>query len=85
MKFLIDMPLSPKLAMWLSDQGHDAIHVAEIGLHDASDSVIMAKAKAEFRTIITADLDYPNLLTASHATAPSLIPFVTAIGLIQLS
>jgi predicted nuclease of predicted toxin-antitoxin system len=74
-KFLIDMPLSPNMAKWLADQGYDAIHVAEIGLHDATDAVIMARAKVEFRTIITADLDYPDLLAASHATAPSLILF----------
>ena len=75
MKFLIDMPLSPNMAKWLFDQGYDAIHVAEIGLHDATDAVIMARAKAEFRTIITADLDYPDFLAASRATAPSLILF----------
>jgi predicted nuclease of predicted toxin-antitoxin system len=30
-KFLIDVPLSPVLAAWLRDQGHNSVHVAELG------------------------------------------------------
>jgi predicted nuclease of predicted toxin-antitoxin system len=60
--FLIDMPLSPALAAWLRDQGHDAVHAAEIALDRAPDSEIVERAKQETRTIITVDLDYPRLL-----------------------
>jgi len=74
-KFLIDMPLSPNVAAWLVDQGHDAMHVAQLGLHRASDSDIIALAKREARTIITADLDYPRLLAVARASEPSLILF----------
>lgn len=59
MKFLVDMPLSPKLASWLRRQGHDAVHAAEIGLHRAPDSEILSRAEHEARTVATADLDYP--------------------------
>jgi predicted nuclease of predicted toxin-antitoxin system len=69
------MPLSPGLAAWLRDQGHDAVHALELGLEHATDIDIMARAKREERTIITADLDYPRLLALAQATEPSLILF----------
>jgi predicted nuclease of predicted toxin-antitoxin system len=75
MRFLIDMPLSPALATWLADRGHDAAHAADLGLHRATDSEIMARAKQEARTVITADLDYPRLLAVAGASEPSLILF----------
>ena len=75
MKFLVDMPLSPELAAWLRDQGHDAVHAAELGLNRAPDVKILARAKQEGRTIITADLDYPRLLPLAQTTDPSLILF----------
>ena len=75
MKFLIDMPLSPGFAAWLREQGHDSIHASELGLHRASDSEIIARAKLEARTIVTADLDYPKLLAMARATEPSVILF----------
>ena len=75
MKFLIDMPLPPAIAAWLVDQGHDAVHAASLGLHAATDSEIMAHAKQELRTVITADLDYPRLLAIARASEPSLILF----------
>jgi predicted nuclease of predicted toxin-antitoxin system len=74
-KFLIDMPLSPQLAIWLRDKGHDAVHASEVGLHRISDVDMMARATSDGRTIITADLDYPHLLAIAHATEPSLILF----------
>lgn len=40
MKFLIDMPLSPALAVWLVRQGHDAVHALEVGLSRASRSKV---------------------------------------------
>lgn len=75
MKFLVDMPLSPELAAWLRIQGHDAVHAAELGLNRARDVDILARAKQEHRTIVTADLDYPRLLALAQATDPSLILF----------
>jgi len=75
MKFLVDMPLSPALAAWLRDLGHDAAHATELGLHRSSDTDLVALAKHESRTIITADLDYPRLLALAQADNPSLILF----------
>jgi predicted nuclease of predicted toxin-antitoxin system len=74
-KFLIDMPLSPGLAAWLRSEGHDAVHATDLDLHRAPDSAIFDRAKAEQRTIITADLDYPRLLALMQTRDPSLILF----------
>ena len=75
MKFLIDMPLSPALAAWLVDRGHDAVHASDLKLHRATDSEIMVRAKHEARTVVTADLDYPRLLALAGSSEPSLILF----------
>jgi predicted nuclease of predicted toxin-antitoxin system len=71
------MPLPPAIAAWLVDQGHDAVHATDLRLHRAPDSEIVARAKHEARTIITADLDYPRLLAVARASEPSLILFRT--------
>lgn len=72
---MIDMPLSPELAAWLRKLGHDAVHAGDVGLHKAADSEIMSRAYAEGRTIVTADLDYPQLLALTKASEPSIILF----------
>jgi predicted nuclease of predicted toxin-antitoxin system len=74
-RFLVDMPLSPGLARWLVDQGHDAVHAGDLGLGRASDVVILAQARGEMRTVVTADLDYSRLLALMAAAEPSLILF----------
>ena len=75
MKFLIDMPLSPKLAAWLVRRGHDAVHALEVGLDRASDTAILERARNEQRVVVTADLDYPRLLALAQAEGPGLILF----------
>lgn len=75
MKFPVDMPLSPRLATWLRQQGHDAVHAADFGLHRAPDIEIPARARYEARTDVTAHLDHPQLLALSRATEPSVIMF----------
>ncbi len=75
MRFIIDMPLSPVLADWLRQQGHDTVHVSDLGQAKALDVEILEYASREHRVIITADLDYPRLLALSQAEGPGLILF----------
>ena len=75
MKFLIDMPLSPELAVWLVQQGHDALHASHVGLDRSTDPVILEYARNEQRIVVTADLDYPRLLALTRAEGPGLILF----------
>jgi predicted nuclease of predicted toxin-antitoxin system len=74
-KFLIDMQLSPDLAVWLCNQGHDATHASTTGLAQASDQEILEVAKKNQRIVVTADLDYPRLLALVAASGPGIILF----------
>lgn len=75
MKFLIDMPVSPDAARWLSEKGHDAVHASDIGLYRAKDADILEEARKQERVIITSDLDFPQLLALSKSKDPGIILF----------
>jgi len=47
MRFLVDQPVSPKLAEWLRSEGHQAAHVRDRGLSSATDEEIFAVAADE--------------------------------------
>jgi predicted nuclease of predicted toxin-antitoxin system len=74
-KFLIDMPLSPELAVWLRQQGHEANRAVELGMAFASDAEILERACQEQRVVVTADLDYPRLLAFTQIENVGLILF----------
>jgi predicted nuclease of predicted toxin-antitoxin system len=78
MRFLVDQPVSPLLAQWLSsDEGgcHDAVHVRQRGLSAAEDAAIFALAQLEGRIVITADLDFARIMALSGSAGPGLILF----------
>jgi len=75
MRFLVDMPLSPELAEWLNQEGHEAVHAFHCGLGEASDEAILELARTEQRVVITADLDYPRLLALTESEGPGVILF----------
>lgn len=75
MKFLADMGISPKVVLWLQEQGHDAVHLHEVGLERLPDSDILEKARQEQRAVITHDLDFGDLMALSGSHNPSVIIF----------
>ena len=75
MKFLLDMPVSVSLIQVLQAHGHEGVHAHQIGKDRASDGELLEIARRESRTIITADLDFPSLLSLSAADGPGLILF----------
>ncbi|NJR78661.1 DUF5615 family PIN-like protein [Sphingomonas corticis] len=58
MRFLIDAQLPPRLAQWLIDHGHDAEHVAAIGLADARDAAVVQAALERGAVLVTKDEDF---------------------------
>jgi predicted nuclease of predicted toxin-antitoxin system len=72
-RLLIDANLSPRAASMLRSEGHDAIHVGDIGLLGASDEAILTHAAASGQVIISADTDFGELLAVSGASKPSVV------------
>lgn len=73
MKFLLDANLSPEVARFLKEAGHDAIHVGDIGLLSAPDPEILQTAAKEERILLTADADFGALLALGSLASPSVV------------
>lgn len=75
MRFLIDNPISPRVAETLRREDHDAVHVRDYGLAAADDSVIFERASREDRIVVTADTDFGFLLAKRRTRKPSVLLF----------
>lgn len=73
MRFLLDENVSYRVCPHLKAVGHDAVHVAEIGLTSADDQVILGRARDQDRVLVSCDHDFVQLLFASGDTRPSVI------------
>ena len=62
MRFIVDNALSFRVALALTNAGHDAVHVKDYGLSAASDREIFERARHEDRIVISADTDFGTLL-----------------------
>ena len=67
------MGVSYKVAHWLNSDGHNAIHLSEQGLHTMDDSNIVRKATIENRIILTADMDFGQILALTKLSSVSVI------------
>ena len=61
MRFLIDRCAGRRLAEWLISQGHDVVHVAELG-PDPGDATLLSAALEQRRILITIDADFGTLV-----------------------
>ncbi|HET6520477.1 MAG TPA: DUF5615 family PIN-like protein [Geminicoccaceae bacterium] len=80
MRFLVDVNLSVEVARWLRGQGHDAIHLDEVGLSRLPDEEIVARAAAEGRIVVTRDLDFGAIVTGAGAHPVSVVTFRLTSG-----
>ena len=75
MKFLVDMPLSPKTVIFLKSMGYEAIRVSELGMAKSKDRDIFDYAEKNNMVILSADLDFGTILAFTHSSKPSVIIF----------
>lgn len=75
MRFLADMGISPQTVKFLRNEGHEAAHLYEQGLHQLDDPDILIKAQQEQSILLTHDLDFGELVAASGARLPTVITF----------
>lgn len=73
MKVLIDMNLSPRWANMLADSGIEAAHWSTLGAANAPDVEIMDFARTNNYVVLTHDLDFGTLLTATQGDKPSVV------------
>lgn len=73
MRLLLDANLSPRMALRVQQAGHDAVHVADLGLASASDEAIFTRAAAEDLVVVTADTDFSMLLALRQGAGPSVL------------
>jgi predicted nuclease of predicted toxin-antitoxin system len=67
MKFLIDAQLPRRLAKWLSEHGHDALHTLDLpDANRTSDAEVTARADREGRVVVTKDADFVDSFTLHH-------------------
>jgi predicted nuclease of predicted toxin-antitoxin system len=72
-KFLIDQNLSRRVVEGLTKAGHDAVHVADLGMSRAADADIVRAAVKDDRIIISADTDFGTILAVTGDARPSVL------------
>src|SRR5258708_28203931 len=69
------MGVSYKVADWLNTFDHDAVYLSQQGLHTMEDHLIIEKAANENRIILTADMDFGQIVAFSKISQVSIIQF----------
>jgi predicted nuclease of predicted toxin-antitoxin system len=72
-RFLVDANVSPRVARLLSEAGHDAVAVRDVGLASASDDAILDRASSDDRVIVSHDTDFGTLLASRRLSKPSFV------------
>ena len=75
MRFLADMGVDIRVVQWLRQNGHDAKHLRDEGLHRIPNGEIFVKAISENRVIVTFDLDFGEIVAFSQGQKASVILF----------
>lgn len=73
MKFLLDQGIPKSAALELSNLGHDAVHVSDIGMASATDQRILEEARRQDAAVVTLDADFHTILAVLGLTQASVI------------
>ena len=76
MKFIVDAQLPPRIATWLNERNHNAIHTDDLRLGNKTPDVAIAElASTENRIVITKDTDFMKMHMIKNI--PKFILFIT--------
>ncbi|MEJ2725527.1 MAG: DUF5615 family PIN-like protein [Deltaproteobacteria bacterium] len=75
MRFLADMCVDVRIVKWLRQNGHDATHLRDQGLHRIPNGEIFEKAIREDRVVITFDLDFGEIAALTESRKASVLLF----------
>jgi len=73
MRFLTDHDVYFVTVMWLRREGHEVITAKELGMHEANDVDLLAKAKALDRLFVSRDKDFGALVFFHAETSPGVL------------
>ena len=73
MKLLLDMNMSRLFLPWLHSAGYHAIHWSSIGEPTAPDKLILEYAAENEFVVLTSDLDFGSILSATQVFGPSVV------------
>ncbi len=62
MRFLLDQDVFVITMKFLRDLGHDVVPVAQLGLSQADDSILLKKAQEKKRLFVSRDRDFGSLV-----------------------
>lgn len=79
MKILVDMNLSPRWVIYLRQFNFASEHWSNVGAHSAPDFEILEYSKAFGYIVLTHDLDFSAILSATKALKPSVIQIRTQV------
>ncbi|HHT9126086.1 MAG TPA: DUF5615 family PIN-like protein [Candidatus Brocadiia bacterium] len=75
MKFLADMPISPKTVEFLKRLGYETVRLSGLGMKNAEDEEVIEYARKHNYIILTMDLDFGGILAHKNFSKPSIIIF----------
>lgn len=61
MRFLADMGVDVRVVRWLTEHGHDAVHLRDQGAHRLANGEIFKKAAREQRILLTFDQEFGEI------------------------
>lgn len=75
MRFLADGGISPRTVEFLTQLGHEVVHVRTLGMQRAPDPEVIERALADSSVVLTFDLDFGEVLALGVLDKPSVIIF----------
>lgn len=66
MRLFADSNIEQQLIAVLRTDGHDVLHAREMGA-DPGDDILLAQAATDSRTVLTADLDFGEMVVRDYA------------------